>query len=62
MHIADIQTHTTAIKSEGTSQENISSVNSQKYYWKYDGHHNAAGYEKFANGVYWKLKQMNLQN
>ncbi|MDD3860935.1 MAG: SGNH/GDSL hydrolase family protein, partial [Bacteroidales bacterium] len=36
-----------------TEVENISSVNSQKYYWKYDGHHNAAGYEKFANGVYW---------
>ena len=45
-----------------TEVENISSVNSQKYYWKYDGHHNAAGYEKFANGVYWKLRQMNLQN
>jgi len=40
--------------------ENISSKNSQNYYWVYDGHHNAAGYEKFANGVHWKLKQMGL--
>lgn len=37
--------------------ENITGDNSQEYYWKYDGHHNAAGYEKFANGVLWKLRQ-----
>ncbi len=40
--------------------EQISAKNSQNYYWVYDGHHNAAGYEKFANGVHWKLKQMGL--
>ncbi len=37
--------------------ENITVDNSQEYYWKYDGHNNAAGYEKFANGVLWKLRQ-----
>ncbi len=40
--------------------EKINQDNSQKYYWKKDGHHNAAGYEKFANGVLWKLKQMTI--
>ena len=38
--------------------ENIDASDSQKYYWEIDGHHNAAGYKKFANGVLWKLKQM----
>lgn len=40
--------------------EKITEANSQKYYWEKDGHHNAAGYNKFANGVLWKLKQMTI--
>jgi len=44
---------------------NIKGMNGSNYlnyYWEFDGHHKAAGYEKFADGVYWKLKQMNLQD
>ena len=38
----------------------INSSNSNKYFWKYDGHHNAKGYEIFAKGVVWKLNEMGI--
>lgn len=37
----------------GINQNNVS-----EFFWKSDGHHNAKGYEKFAEGVLWKLQQM----
>ena len=41
-------------------EEKISSINCGQYYWKNDGHHNAKGYELFARGVEWKLKEMGI--
>jgi lysophospholipase L1-like esterase len=41
-------------------KERISQVNSSKYYWRIDQHHNAAGYAAFARGVAWKLRQMGI--
>jgi len=38
-------------------KENIDPSNCLDYYWKHDGHHNAKGYEAFARGVEWKLKE-----
>ncbi len=38
----------------------MNSFNYLDYYWKYDGHHNAKGYEAFARGVEWKLKDMGI--
>lgn len=38
--------------------EKIDHNNSSQYFWKNDGHHNAAGYEVFARGVLWKLEKM----
>jgi lysophospholipase L1-like esterase len=40
--------------------EKIDSSNSQNYFWKYDGHHNAKGYAAFARGVEWKLKETGI--
>jgi hypothetical protein len=42
------------------SKEHIDSTNSANYFWKYDGHHNAKGYELFAKGVEWKLNEMGI--
>jgi hypothetical protein len=36
----------------------ITESNYADYFWKEDGHHNAAGYEKYAEGVLWKLEQI----
>jgi len=41
-------------------KEKINSTNSNDYFWKYDGHHNAKGYAAFARGVEWKLKQTGI--
>ena len=30
------------------------------YYWKNDGHHNAKGYELFAEGICWKLNELRI--
>ena len=38
----------------------ITKDNCSNYYWKYDGHHNAKGYELYARGVEWKLNQMGI--
>jgi hypothetical protein len=43
-----------------TKNQNITSSNVSKYYWVYDMHNNAKGYEVFAKGVEWKLKQMGI--
>lgn len=43
-----------------TEVEGINSANYERLFWKYDGHHNANGYEKFANGIEWKLKKMKI--
>jgi len=40
--------------------EGINSSNFDQLYWEHDGHHNALGYEKFANGIEWKMKKMNI--
>lgn len=40
--------------------EKIDSTNCSKYYWVNDGHHNAKGYEAFARGVEWKLKEIGI--
>ncbi|MCK9612239.1 MAG: hypothetical protein WC401_02410 [Bacteroidales bacterium] len=40
--------------------EGIGPSNSSEYYWTEDGHHNAKGYELFARGVEWKLKEMGI--
>jgi lysophospholipase L1-like esterase len=40
--------------------EKMVSTNSNEYFWKYDGHHNAKGYAAFARGVEWKLKQTGI--
>lgn len=37
---------------------NIQIEDIENYYWKIDGHHNAQGYEIFAEGVFSKLKEM----
>lgn len=37
---------------------NINNSNIHDYYWVHDGHHNAKGYEAFANGVYARLKAL----
>jgi len=42
------------------NREHISKKNSQFYFWENGGHHNAKGYEAFARGVEWKLKQMGI--
>lgn len=42
------------------NSESFGSHNSQQLYWKIDGHHNATGYDAFARGVGWKLKQMGI--
>lgn len=41
-------------------KEKINSSNCGQYYWKKDGHHNAKGYELFARGVEWKLKEIGI--
>ena len=43
-----------------SEKEKISSTNSGDYFWKHDGHHNAKGYEAFARGVEWKLKEAGI--
>lgn len=40
-----------------TETEKINSSNYSDFYWKYDGHHNARGYEVFAQGVEHELKK-----
>jgi len=40
--------------------EKINSSNCGQYFWKNDGHHNAKGYELFARGIEWKLKEMGI--
>jgi hypothetical protein len=42
------------------NNEKIDSNNSNDYFWKQDGHHNAKGYAAFASGVEWKLKQIGI--
>ncbi len=43
------------INNEGITDENVGSL-----FWLYDRHHNAKGYELFAKGVEWKLKQLGI--
>lgn len=43
-----------------SEKEEINSTNSGDYFWQYDGHHNAKGYEAFARGVEWKLKETGI--
>lgn len=40
---------------EGISKDNVDPL-----YWTQDRHHNAKGYELFAKGVEWKLRQMGI--
>lgn len=40
---------------EGISEDNVDPL-----YWTQDRHHNAKGYELFAKGVEWKLRQMGI--
>lgn len=35
----------------------MNSTNIHNFYWKKDGHHNAKGYEKFAEGIFFSLKK-----
>lgn len=41
-------------------KENVNKFNYSNLFWKYDGHHNAKGYELFARGVEWKLNEMGI--
>ncbi len=40
--------------------EKIKGENAQEYYWKQDCHNNSKGYEIFARGVEWKLKEIGV--
>jgi hypothetical protein len=40
--------------------DGVNDKNADGFYWKYDGHHNAKGYELYAKGVEWKLNQMGI--
>lgn len=39
----------------------IDKNNSSNYYWEKDGHHNSAGYEKYADGVLWKFRKSDIK-
>jgi len=41
---------------------NINNDNIYHYFWEKDGHHNAKGYELFARGVDWKLKETGMMD
>lgn len=43
-------------------EEGINSTNCDELFWSDDGHHNAKGYKKFANGIEWKLNKMEIFN
>ena len=43
-------------------EEGINSTNYDELFWADDGHHNAKGYKKFANGIEWKLNKMEIFN
>ncbi len=38
----------------------LNEENCKQYFWVFDGHHNAKGYEIYARGVEWKLNQMGI--
>ena len=41
-------------------ERSINSENANEYFWKIDGHHNAKGYEAFADGVFQAILKFHL--